>query len=53
MGFKQDDVRSAMRECNFNKGLGPDGFSGTLLQVDNPRDSFTNNVVEQLTHLLN
>ena len=29
--FSFPEVEEAMRECNFNKGLGPDGFDGTLL----------------------
>ena len=30
------DVEEAMRASNFNKGLGPDGFDGTILQPGNP-----------------
>ena len=29
--FSEDEVREAMKSCNFNKGLGPDGFHGTIL----------------------
>ena len=30
--FSTQDVEEAMRASNFNKGLGPDGFDGTILQ---------------------
>ena len=29
--FTAQDVEEAMRASNFNKGLGPDGFDGTIL----------------------
>ena len=29
--FTTQDVEEAMRASNFNKGLGPDGFDGTIL----------------------
>ena len=29
--FTTLDVEEAMRASNFNKGLGPDGFDGTIL----------------------
>jgi hypothetical protein len=29
--FTKEDVEQAVRDCNFNKGLGPDGFDGSLL----------------------
>ena len=29
--FTAEDIEEAIRECNFNKGLGPDGFDGNLL----------------------
>jgi hypothetical protein len=31
MLFSAQEVEEAMKECNFNKGLGPDGFDDTLL----------------------
>ena len=31
--FTTQDVEEAMRASNFNKGLGPDGFDGTILQL--------------------
>ena len=30
--FTTADVEEAMRASNFNKGLGPDGFDGTILK---------------------
>ena len=33
--FTAQDVEEAMRASNFNKGLGPDGFDGTILQPGN------------------
>ena len=32
--FNEQDVDEAIKECNFNKGLGPDGFDGNLLTTD-------------------
>ena len=32
--FNEQDVDEAIKECNFNKGLGPDGFDGNLLLTD-------------------
>ena len=33
--FKEVDMVEAMRASNFNKGLGPDGFDGTILRPGN------------------
>ena len=30
--FTMRDVEEAMKASNFNKGLGPDGFDGTILR---------------------
>ena len=30
--FTTQDVEEAMRASNFNKGLGPDGFDGTMMK---------------------
>jgi Reverse transcriptase (RNA-dependent DNA polymerase) len=46
-------VREAIKQCNFNKGMGPDQFSGTLLNLEDPNDEFTLATVHQLTDLLN
>ena len=29
--FNREDVMEAIKACNFNKGLGPDGFDGSIL----------------------
>ena len=34
--FTDADVVEAMRASNFNKGLGPDGFDGTILNPGDP-----------------
>jgi hypothetical protein len=39
--FSDEDIENAIKECNFNKGLGPDGFDGNILtksnhEVENP-----------------
>ena len=39
--FTNQDVEEAMRASNFNKGLGPDGFDGTILQPGNPAHHLT------------
>ena len=39
--FTAQDVEEAMRASNFNKGLGPDGFDGTILQPGNPDHRLT------------
>ena len=39
--FTAQDVEEAMRASNFNKGLGPDGFDGTILQPGNPAHRLT------------
>ena len=37
--FTEVDVVEAMRASNFNKGLGPDGFDGTIQDPETPRTS--------------
>jgi hypothetical protein len=39
--FTTQDVEEAMRASNFNKGLGPDGFDGTILQPGNSAHRLT------------
>ena len=34
--FNMRDVEEAMKASNFNKGLGPDGFDGTILRPGMP-----------------
>ena len=42
--FTTQDVEEAMRASNFNKGLGPDGFDGTILQPGNPSHRLTQEI---------
>ena len=39
--FTPQDVEEAMRASNFNKGLGPDGFDGTILKPGDASDRLT------------
>ena len=39
--FTMQDVTEAMRASNFNKGLGPDGFDGTILRPGDPNHRLT------------
>ena len=39
--FTEVDVVEAMRASNFNKGLGPDGFDGTILRPGDPSHRLT------------
>ena len=35
------DVTEAMRASNFKKGLGPEGFDGTILKPGDPTHQLT------------
>ena len=50
--FTTQDVEKAMRASNFNKGLGPDGFDGTILQPGNPAHRLTQAITGQILGLL-
>ena len=50
--FTAQDVEEAMRASNFNKGLGPDGFDGTILQPGNPDHLLTQVITGQILGLL-
>ena len=32
--FEPHEVDAAMEDCNFNKGIGPDGFDGTACKMN-------------------
>jgi hypothetical protein len=51
--FTDTEVREAMTACNFNKGLGPDGFHGGILRVNDLKHTLTNNLVTQIRQFLN
>ena len=42
-----------MRASNFNKGLGPDGFDGTILKPGDPSHRLTQEIAAQILELLN
>ena len=42
--FTVTDVEEAMKASNFNKGLGPDGFDGTMLRPGDPTHRLTQEV---------
>ena len=39
--FSHEDVEQAIKASNFNKGLGPDGFDGTILKPGDPSHRLT------------
>jgi hypothetical protein len=51
--FTEVDVVEAMKASNFNKGLGPDGFDGTILRPGDPSHRLTAQVTAQILWLLN
>ena len=51
--FTVTDVEEAMKASNFNKGLGPDGFDGTILRPGDPYHRLTQEVTAQIFSLLN
>ena len=48
--FSLDDIREATRQSNFNKGLGPDCFDGSLL---NRNEQLGNKVLQEIADALN
>ena len=42
-----------MRASNFNKGLGPDGFDGTILKPGDASHRLTQEITAQILGLLN
>ena len=51
--FTETDVVEAMKASNFNKGLGPDGFDGTILRPGDPSHRLTAGIQAQILGLLN
>jgi hypothetical protein len=51
--FSMRDVEEAMKASNFNKGLGPDGFDGTILRPGDTTHRLTQEVAAQILGLLN
>ena len=50
--FTSMDVEQAMKASNFNKGIGPDGFDGTILRPLDPAHRLTQNITAQILRLL-
>ena len=51
--FTAADVEEAMKAYNFKKGLGPDGFDGTILKPGDPSHRLTPEISAQILGLLN
>ena len=51
--FTMRDVEKAMKASNFNKGLGPDGFDGTILRPGDTTHRLTKEISAQILRLLN
>ena len=51
--FTMRDVEEAMKASNFNKGLGPDGFDGTILRPGDTSHRLTQDIAFQILGLLN
>ena len=51
--FTMRDVEEAMKASNFNKGLGPDGFAGTILRPGEASHRLTQEIATQILGLLN
>ena len=51
--FTETDVVEAMKASNFNKGLGPDGFDGTILRPGDASHRLTQEIATQILGLLN
>ena len=47
------DVEEAMKASNFNKGLGPDGFDGTILRPGDMSHHLTQEISAKILRLLN
>ena len=51
--FTLRDVEEAMKASNFNKGLGPDGFDGTILRPGDMSHRLTQEISAKILRLLN
>ena len=48
--FSADEVQAALKECNFDKGLGPDGFDGNVLKTN---DELKSKIITEVVSALN
>ena len=53
MLFNMRDVEEAMKASNFNKGLGPDVFNGTIIRPGDASHRLTQEIAAQILGLLN
>ena len=51
--FTMRDVEEAMKTSYFSKGLGPDGFDGTILRPGDAFHRLTQEIAAQILGLLN
>ena len=51
--FTLREVEEAMKASNFNKGLGPDGFDGTILRPGDTSYRLTQEISAKILRLLN
>ncbi len=47
--FTKEEVIEAMKQCNFNKGVGPNGFDGRVLTMD---EDLKHRVAQEITHIM-
>ena len=47
--FSTIDIEQAMSMCNFNKGVGPDGFDGNILKNN---EQLRQRIVNELSHMM-
>ena len=48
--FTAEEVQAALKECNFDKGLGPDGFDGNVLKTN---DELKSKIITEEVSALN
>lgn len=47
--FSKEDIEKAIKACNFNKSMGPDGFDGSLLK----RKEYKDALIQDIRGMLN
>lgn len=48
--ISMDEVTAAISQCNFNKGIGPDGFDGMIFQKDPTIKEFIAHEIVNMLH---
>ena len=46
----EKEIETALTQCNFKKGVGPDGFDGMIFEKD---DQVKQSVIKEITTLIN